>query len=293
MIHDLKALAELNGDKLEVVSMDRLKSLQEEITQFQKETELNSFQEWIINNCYKFEDIPEIARSVIIVAVSHAAYANITFTKNGKKYKMYGHVDSRLDKAIEYTMNAVRNAGYAIDVEMRLPLKRLAVQSSLAKYGRNNITYVKGMGSYFAYVAFVTDMPCEEDSWRGVTASSECENCDVCIRNCPTGAIRKDSFLIDNQRCLSALNEDERDFPVWLTQSAHHTPYDCLKCQVKCPMNAGNWEIPDVFFDEAETERILGGAPYEDTSSELKKKSLCWVLNTGNQSLAICAFYLT
>jgi len=44
---------------------------------------------------------------------------------------------------------AVGAQGYRIATPS-LPLKLLAVRSGLARYGRNNITYVTGMGSFHA-----------------------------------------------------------------------------------------------------------------------------------------------
>ena len=147
----------------------------------------------------------------------------------------------------------------------------MAVQSGLAEYGKNNITYVSGMGSYLTYAALSTDIPCKKDNWRDIIISPMCKNCDICVKNCPTKAIKKDRFLIESRKCLSAINENTQDFPDWLPSSAHHTPFDCLKCQASCPMNKDKQEITDVYFDEAETERILEGAPYKDVSKELKK----------------------
>lgn len=275
MIDELKALAEKKGDKLEVVSIDRLQTMKEELDKLQNEKPINGFQKWIINNLYKYNFGKDTftRRSVIIIAVpSPAAYANVTFSRNGKEYRFYATVGVSFARTSKYITDAVKKAGHEIKYEGFLPLKRLAVQSGLAEYGKSNITYVKGMGSFISYTAYSTDIPCEEDHWRDVTASPMCENCEICINNCPTGAIRKDEFLIDNERCLPAMNEGMRDFPGWLPHTAHHTPFDCLKCQVCCPMNAENLKVIDVSFDEAETERILNGAPYKDVSKELKKK---------------------
>lgn len=275
MVNELKVLAEKKGFKLEVVSIDRLKTMKEELDIFQNEKPINGFQNWIINNLYKYNYGKDTftRRSVIIIAVPFpASYANVTFNRLGKEYKLYATVGTSFVKASKYITDAVKKAGYKIKYEGFLPMKRLAVQSGLAEYGRNNITYVKGIGSFMSYTAYSTDILCEEDSWRDVTASPICDNCDICINNCPTGAIRKDEFLIDNERCLSAMNEDMRDFPDWLPHTAHHTPFDCLKCQVCCPMNTKNLKVIDVAFNEAETERVLDGKPYKDVSKELKKK---------------------
>jgi epoxyqueuosine reductase len=281
VICDLKALAEKKGNKLEVVSIDKIAVLQKEIQRLQSETEINGMTNWIFNNLYNYDygtlkrGNDEIERrSVIIIAVPcSAAYANVTFNRNGKEYRIYGTVSAPpLAKTVKYITDAVKKAGYAVKFDSFLPLKRLAVQSGLAEYGKNNITFVHGMGSYVNYTAYSSDMPCEEDNWRNVVASSACDNCDICINNCPTGAIQKDRFMINNEICLSAINENTNDFPDWLPDSVHHTAFDCLKCQVCCPMNAGHRNVIDIFFDEAETMRILAGKPFNDVSKEFKNK---------------------
>jgi len=54
--------------------------------------------------------------------------------------------------------------GFSV-VQTNLPLKTLAVRSGLAKYGRNNITYIDGMGSFYRLVAYYTDIPPQENNW--------------------------------------------------------------------------------------------------------------------------------
>ncbi len=266
MITELK-----HGAKMAVVGVDKIGLLQKELALFQKETPLNDFASWIVNDLYQF-DMPKETRSVIILAVPHWAYGEITFHRNGKAYPLYGNVQAPLDKVQRQLASAIKKMGYTVNAQARLPLKRLAVQSGLAEYGKNNITYVESMGSYLSYMAFSTNMPWEGDSWRDVTVAAQCAGCGICVKNCPTGAISQEHFLIDNQKCLSAMNEDSRDFPHWLPDAAHHTPYDCLKCQAICPMNEDHREVISVSFDEAETQRVLNGRPYKDVSKELKAK---------------------
>ena len=127
------------------------------------------------------------------------------------------------------------------------------------------------MGSSFALMAFSTEMPCENDMWRAPIVSDNCNNCAICTKKCPTNAISEDNFLIDIQKCLSAINESTDDFPEWVKETAHHTPYGCLLCQANCPMNETQ-EIIEISFTQEETERILAGAPYKDAEKELKKK---------------------
>jgi epoxyqueuosine reductase len=96
----------------------------------------------------------------------------------------------------------------------------------------------------------------------------------LCIENCPTGAIRKERFLIDDQRCLSCINEVPGEFPEWIPITAHHTLYDCLICQRICPMNYKQEDnvIECVSFTEQETNKLLDGESIDTFSKELLTK---------------------
>jgi epoxyqueuosine reductase len=156
-----------------------------------------------------------------------------------------------------------------------LPLKRLAARSGLAAYGRNNVCYVDGMGSHLSFAAYYSDVPCDDERWMELRPAARCARCKVCLNDCPTGAIRESRFLIDNQRCLSYLNESSGDFPGWLPASVHHCVYDCLRCQLRCPMNkevAGNVTGP-IEFDREETEMLLAGAPVGSLPPALQRKA--------------------
>lgn len=68
-------------------------------------------------------------------------------------------------------------------------------------------------------------------------------------------------FLIDNEICLTRLNEIEEPFPDWLPKSAHHSVYGCYKCQDVCPKNNTILSniSDEVCFNEEETEILLTG----------------------------------
>ncbi|MFW5685834.1 MAG: 4Fe-4S double cluster binding domain-containing protein [Spirochaetota bacterium] len=126
----------------------------------------------------------------------------------------------------------------------RLPLKRLAVSCGLAVYGRNNITYVAGMGSFLTLAAHYSNLEPEDLDWSEPVTAKACARCEACVAACPTGAIRADRFLIDNERCLSYFNESPGTFPPWLSANVHHCVYDCLICQSACPMNRSRRSHP-------------------------------------------------
>jgi len=90
---------------------------------------------------------------------------------------------------------------------MALPLKILAVRSELASYGKNNISYIPGMGSFYRLIAFYSDFPCQEDIWLEPQMMKHCHNCSACLDNCPTGAITSGGFLLHAERCITFHNE--------------------------------------------------------------------------------------
>ena len=276
MLQTLEEEAARHGDRLRAVPIEALHSIKDEITLLQSQQKLNGFQKWIVNNLYSYEipQNPYPVKSIILAAVPHPAYAEAIFTRNNREYTAYGVPSSGFDKTEKYLSILLEQENYHITPAAKLPFKRLGVQSGLSEYGRNNITYAENMGSHFSYLAFYSDMPVKEYFWRSVCMADRCKNCMACVEHCPTGAILRDRFLIDNEKCLSKMTESADDFPEWVPAASHHTVYGCLKCQMICPMNAKQnaVEPEKIYFDEAETERILRGAPYGDVSDSLKDK---------------------
>ena len=272
MIDTLKTLAQSHGDKLAIVSMDSIRALQADLAKFRndRDAQLGDYQKWIFDEIHRFDSSAHM-RSVIIVAVSRPLYARVTWHVDDKQYKAFSGAAADADKASNYITTAVQAAGYKINKETRLPLKNLAVQSGLAQYGRNNIVYVDSMGSAAALLAFSTDIPCDDATWREPVFSPTCDDCDICLNLCPTNAIVADKPLIDSHNCLTRLSQMDDDFPDWVSPTAHHSTYYCLLCQARCPMNKGQ-KVIDISFDQAETARILAGRPYDDVPDGLASK---------------------
>jgi epoxyqueuosine reductase len=150
------------------------------------------------------------------------------------------------------------------------------VCSGLAEYGRNNICYVQGMGSFLQLIAAFSDLPCDHDPWLEPKALDRCHSCFACVRRCPTGAITKDRFLIRAERCLTYHNEAATDFPAWIDPAWHHCLIGCLRCQTVCPENKSllGWFEDRAEFSETETNLMLQRVPLEqlpiETAAKLK-----------------------
>ncbi len=157
----------------------------------------------------------------------------------------------------------VQKAGSrVVDVSDRIPLKLLAARAGLGYYGRNNLIFVEGMGSYNLLYAFLTDHQFAEDGWTPLEVLDRCRRCDHCDRICPTGSILRSNFVIDIDKCLTLYNENPGAFPNWMPPSAHHALMGCLKCQSPCPVNGGIADLYGTMEDisEEETRKILKGS---------------------------------
>ena len=59
-----------------------------------------------------------------------------------------------------------------------------------------------------------------------------------------------------------------------MPENAHHCVYDCIKCQIYCPMNKKQIKntIGPVKFNELETNMLLSGLHYQKQSISFNKK---------------------
>jgi len=220
-------------------------------------------------------NFPE-AKTIAVIAMPQSV-TRVTFRKQGKEFAAnippgyFTRADeSRAEKILK---KVLENNGNRV-VKARLALKTLTVHSGLAKYGRDNISYVPGMGSFLRLIAFYTDYPYEEDNWQETGMMKACENCALCREACPTGCISADRFLIHAENCLTYFNESEFDIPKWLQSDWHNSLIGCLRCQSACPVNKPYLDKiedgPD--FSEEETELILKKVPVEQLGPETKMK---------------------
>lgn len=211
------------------------------------------------------DPLPENARSLAVLAVPRPAYT-VAFEVDGE------HVDAMLPPTYCHYRDLPRRllpsvaAALGGDVwlldDSQAPLKTLAVWNGLAEYGRNNIAYVQGMGSYHQLAGFLCDRDLGVPPFppaRRPKSMDECESCTLCRRACPTGAIGEDRFLLHAERCLTLFNEEPDPWPDWLQDDAHNCLVGCMLCEEACPKNKGllRVESSGVSFTAEETRSIL------------------------------------
>ena len=251
-----------------IVSIEHIQELRENIKSPHSNGSVAEefYQKELVHLNFDMTGIYPEAKSLLVASVPQP-HVRITFHPDGKPFPCvipsnYSHkTDDSVQNIIESHLNP---EGYFVE-RAKLPLKSLAVHSGLAKYGRNNISYVEGMGSYFRLVAFVSDLPCsgDEDDWGEFKIMEHCEECTICQKLCPTGAIPSDRFLLRAERCLTFFSEWPAKYPDWLDPSWYHCLVGCLLCQKTCPVNRKfkNNIVNGPVFSALETELILKETP--------------------------------
>lgn len=259
--------------KTTAIPISCLNDIKDDISIFAQRNDLNNFQKWIVNERYVLNPEPDFEPQSIIIAAVGFNLCNAVFHYEGKTVTSVVDLAATEDKVKDFLS---QGNNYNFFFDYWLPQKRLAVRSGLAEYGRNNICFVEGMGSLITLFVFISDMPYDREyTWREVKNMDICNTCNRCLNNCPTGAILEDRFLIDNEKCLTSVNEyGTEPFPDMVPRSAHHRIVCCSRCQDICPGNKGRFDnvTESVDFSEEETRLLLSGTKYENLPKELSEK---------------------
>jgi epoxyqueuosine reductase len=288
----LSDMIEERGWKGRIVPVGRLADLKNAI--------LGRFDQGLINerlyrdglSFFSFDPPAELpdARSIIIVAVP-TPQMRITFRWHGEAVPVivpptYVSYTQRTRMARADMALWLESEGYSA-AKTALPLKTLAVCSGLAEYGRNNICFVSGMGSFLQLVGVFAELPADEDPWREPKALDRCGSCVACLRHCPTGAIDNDRFLVHAERCLTYHNEAAGDFPDWIAPSWHHCLVGCMRCQTACPENRPflDWVEDRAEFFEEETALMIRRIPLDELPRETAAKLRSLEINEDHMSL--------
>ncbi len=217
------------------------------------------------------------ASHVIIIAIPQYPI-DVRFNWKGQAISLpvpptYNH---RVDATVESIFDDYLTENGFIYKKANLPLKLLATHSGLSQYGRSNISFIEGLGSYYRLSAYYTDYPDFQDNWGEPSVLKLCKTCRLCQKKCPTNAISSDQFLIKAHQCLTFLNESKDDLPGWVKPSAHNSIMGCMICQKHCPLNKNlNAKIDFLCkFNEDETHAIINkpnGKFFKETMVKLKK----------------------
>ncbi len=299
LTNDLYARLEKNKYKAKIVSTKNLSLLIIEIEEFYtngliEDTFFKERLSWIKKNL--LENISD-ANSVIVVAVPRPQ-TRATFLWKGVSlsliipptYSGYEQIREKVENLIRVKLQEQK---YSTNRSL-FPLKALAVRSGLAEYGKNNICYVPGMGSFLQLVAVYSNMPSKE-TIGGPKMMNLCKTCNLCQKACPTTAISQKRFLLQAEKCLTYHNEKNGaiPFPVWIEKTWHNSIVGCMECQKICPANKNfiKWIGIEEHFSEKETNALLNFQKLNDLSpntlDKLKRLNLADYLGSLSRNLNV------
>ena len=287
MSERLLSKLEEHGYRGRVVAIHRLHDLQDAIEDGYRHGLLDEevYRRYLAGFAYRPPvELPE-ARSLIVVAYPDPQ-VRFTFGWRGERIRLdvpptYLHGRAK-DVQIESLLNGLLSPRGYRAVRTSAPHKRLAVCSGLAEYGKNNIAYVAGMGSFHRLVTFCSDLPCERYEWREPRMLERCERCHACWRICPVDAIMAEQFLLRAGRCITFWNEKpwQVPFPEWMDAAGHNSLVGCMHCQRACPENR---MVLDRYeegaeFSEEETTLLLEAVTVAALPAALVEKLQHWDL---------------
>ena len=251
--------------KYKTISVNHLYELQADIDVLKQDGMLSThkiYRGYIDKLHFTVPEDFRTAKSLIIVAVA-TPLVKVNFNWHGKSIEVLippqynGNVVSPKEIQKIIRKDILPQPGTILKRANRLHLKLLAVRSGLAKYGRNNISYIDGMGSFYYLYAFFTDEEFAEDHWAPIEMMDICNKCQICRRRCPTGAIQEEKFVIDAGKCITLYNELPEKFPAWVTHQTHNALMGCMQCQLYCPVNQKVRKAFEKFPDITEEETAL------------------------------------
>ena len=304
MSEELFSQLEERGYKGRVVAIQHLGDLQEEIEGRYKQGLFDEefYQGWLTQFAFSPPDSLPEARSMIVVAVPQPQ-TQVTFTWDGEPVRFIippTYFEQKTENRVrELLARVLKLAGYRV-AKAVLPKKLLAVRSGLAAYGKNNISYVPGMGSFHGLVVVYSDLPAQEDNWRKPQMMEGCQDCSACLRNCPVGAIPSDHFLLRAEQCITFHNEKPGDipFPAWMDPSWHNCLIGCLHCQRVCPQNREflHWVKEGLEFSQEETALLLQGVTLDQlpppTAKKLEQSDMVDLLDVFPRNLDVFLKYV-
>jgi epoxyqueuosine reductase len=235
--------------------------------------EFNDIQTSIFQNWGSFHQLNEDEMStIILIATSTSGKTRkIIFDCNGIKintlvppWYSYDEEEKCSNTINENLSNFLSKYGYKTR-KLLGPYKYLSAKLGLGRYGRNNLVYVDGLGSYARIAGFITNAELTPNRYPEINSDrlvlENCATCTSCMKKCPTQAIDNDQFLLHVDRCLS-YHSELIDAGIEFSKYAEQDCLvGCLNCQDVCPYNNGFTaaeNISLVSFNREETSYIVG-----------------------------------
>ena len=152
------------------------------------------------------------------LCLSKSILEEIEYAPTRLYFHHYRTANALLDQIAFKTNSYIQKKGYfALPIpasqiidwqnqKAHLSHKRIGYLAGLGWIGRNNLLVNKTFGSQFRIVSILTDMPLKTDE----PTRKDCSDCWLCVKICPSQAIKENSLDFDHIRCFEKLKEFQR-----------------------------------------------------------------------------------
>lgn len=187
------------------------------------------------------KELLDDARSVIVTAYCTNEVVDAPSIDKDNPRGRYARADSITaftpmeNHYIEIIKGFLEKQGYQVvsNKDYRVPDKMAAARAGIGRYGKNAVILTKEYGAYVRLVTLVTNAPLAHEEYE--LYASECGDCDICLRSCPTGAIYE-SYKVNRELCIC-------DWlwgtfvPIHLREKQENRLFGCGVCVDVCPRN--------------------------------------------------------
>ncbi|MCS6983833.1 MAG: DUF1730 domain-containing protein [Leptospiraceae bacterium] len=155
----------------------------------------------------------------------------------------------------------------------------LARGASLGFIGRNGMLIHPKGGSYFFIALAFTSRKLRARRWQTVDPRQDmdqwCRNCHLCVKACPTSALRGDGTM-KVELCLSYLTIENRGETLEYPKKtrSHRWVFGCDICQQVCPYNKRPWQTPNPDFRPHVVARAFSQGSLCFSRKELRQSAL-------------------
>lgn len=152
------------------------------------------------------------------VRLSSAILEEIESAPTRLYFYHYRTVNAFLDQIALKVCNYIQQKGYSglpvpasqildwQNQKAHLSHKKIGLLAGLGWIGRNNLLVNAKLGSQFRLASILTNMPLKADK----PLKKECNNCRLCIRICPAGAIKNNPLEFEHIKCFEKLKEFQK-----------------------------------------------------------------------------------
>ncbi len=230
------------GIKAGITTAEDLSEEKEKIKTFLKEGYIQEDERWneekIDSFCSPVSFMPE-GKSIIMTALCYyeeynqipsEPYGEIALYTVRNNYKF---LRKKLQKIVK-VIKTYTNGNFKIFVNGPLAEKPLAVRAGIGFYGKNSVVYTEEYGSRIILGGIITDIELPADK---PSEQNKCASCNICMENCPAGAIIK-PYIIDRKRCFQYISGRKKEIiPEYYKKLWGRRLYGCSTCQDLCPQN--------------------------------------------------------